>query len=1172
LLPHSKFCSQCGRSVAPQIFQAEQPETTVQPRVALAKAPSGGATSTNPDAQGERREVTVLFLDLMDYTRFSKQIDSEETYLIVDEAMRLLVQIIYRYEGTVDKFTGDGLMALFGTPVAHENDPERAVHAALEMQQILKPLQKRIFEKYGFDFQARIGINTGLVIAGNLGNDLHKEYTVIGDTVNLASRLEGAAKAGTVLVSASTYQQTHPIFSYQTLPPQQLKGIAEPVVAYRPLAMRRHPDSVRGLPGMETPMIGRIDELATLHKTWASVQKERRNQLVLVTGEAGLGKSRLVAEFRRELEQRTSNIYQGNCLAFARSKPFWVFASLLRDILLISELDSVEHQSETLRLFIDGLDLPAQQVLPYLNSILGLDQAESGIGHSLQQLDPSMVQRQTYVVMRQVLLAMAQSAPLILILEDLHWLDPASKELLIYLMGAISEAPILLVLISREFERKTTIRPLLDILEKSPQRFVDVRLKRLSEAEALQLLTQLLKGTDEEGPLYQLQQRIVKRAEGNPFYIEEIVRMLIDQQVLIQYNNHFALTTRPEESLDQLPGTLKSLILTRFDGLDEELRQILQKAAVLGRSFPLSLLQALSPANPEATVTYLYELKNRLFLAEDPFNREPGFTFYHALIQEAIYDMILKRDRRTLHGQVGQVIEWGQFYNEDERVEALGYHYAHSSEPFKAIPYLIAAADNAGRRSAHETAIEHYRRALMLMAEQSEPDGDDYSRVRMGLGYTLKLKGEFTEAGQRLTEAIEWLSRPAHESPTQQVKLVEALRELADVRQRAGALDEAVEHLETALSLIDKLGPQRDSLLWFAIIDRMAWVRFRLGQLDEAAHFATGAVHSLEEQQPNAFALLASLYNTLGGTYYQQGNPSEAIPFVQNSLRLHDMVGYTWGRAVAHINLGVLYYVQGIWSTAVEHYRQADVIERENGFVAERAVNLRNLGLLHIGMGNHKQAHQDYETSLAISKHIGDSTGIGCCQIGLAHLAFIQSRLEDAKRHIHEAQEQAESLGEDHFLHLLLIQARIHAETGEFQPGFELASQVLQMAQASGLSEEEVDAYRILGILHTRSADYDRSERLLRQSLELAQQRRNPYQQGVALFELGRLYELQSREHSLHRDKFLQKAEEVLIGAIDAFEQLGAAYDLQMAQLLLQQIRDLSLFAMPPATSSCIRV
>ncbi len=1191
LLPNSKFCNQCGHPIeptdteddaatgdlTPQNSPFQKPSTadwavsaaTEEPLSAAVRNGNAGRDSLIlSELQGERREVSVLFLDLLDFTRMSSQIDSEEIYLIVDEAMRLLVQIIYRYEGTVDKFTGDGLMALFGTPTAHENDPERAVRAGLEMQHVLKPLQQRIQDLYGFNFQARIGINTGIVIAGNLGNDLHMEYTVIGDTVNLAARLETAAEPGTILVSYDTYQRTRPIFRFQPMPPVELKGYSEPVPAYRPLAVRKYPGSVRGLPGVQSPMIGRTDELTSLHKAWEHVQHQKCNQIVLVTGEAGLGKSRLVSEFRRDIDSTTNNIYEGNCLAFARSKPFWVFASLLRDILQISELDTPDHQRDSLKLFIDHLNLPQHQMLPYLISVLGLELSDEQINERLQQLDPGMLQRQTYVAVRQLLLAMSQLAPLSIIFDDLHWVDPASKELLIYLIQSISDAPILLILVSRNFERKTTIRPLLDTLERSALRFTDVELGRLGDNEAIELLAQLLKHNGDDGSMRQLQQRIVQRAEGNPFYIEEIVRMLIDQHILVKQNNRFEIAANTDETLAQFPATLKSLILTRFDGLSEELRQILQKAAVLGRSFPLSLLQSLHHTEPEQIVAHLYDLKNRLFLTEDPFNHEPGFTFYHALIQEAIYSTMLNRDRKTVHGQVAHAIERGYFYNDDERAEALGYHYSHSNEMARAIPYLITAAENASRRSAHETGVEHYRHALKLMADQPNPDGEEFIRLRIGLGHTLKLKGEFNEASQRLTEAIEWLSNLGTEQAEQSVNLIEGLRELADVRQREGALDEAFDHLETALSLCDRIEGEQHPYLWYALIDRMAWVRFRLGQLDEAEQLATQAVRNLEKQEAAAPALLASLYNTLGGTHYQQGSPSEAIPFVEKSLQLHDVLGYTWGKAVAHINLGVLYYVQGLWSSAIENYSQADRIEQENGFVAERAVNLRNLGLLHIGRGDHEQARQDYETSLAISRHIGDSTGIGCCHIGLAHLNFILSDLEQAAAHIQAAQEEADALGEDHFMQLLLIQARIHAQTGAIHAGFELASQVLQMAQASGLSEEEVEAYRVLGRLHTRSNEYMKAESQLRQSLEAARQRRNPYQEGQALLEMGLLYQAQLKSRQWHRAELVNKAEQVLGDAIEAFERLGAKHDLQIAQRLRQDLREASLPATVPTITA----
>ncbi len=282
------------------------------------------------EVQGERREVTVIFLDIINFTSISHHLDSEEIYLIIDEAMRLLVQMIYQYEGTVDKFTGDGLMALFGTPIAHENDPERAIRAALDMQAALQPLQDRVQKEHAFRLQTRIGINTGLVVAGKLGNDLHMEYTVIGDTVNLASRLESAAEPDTILVSFDTYQRTHPLFKYEVLPPMNLKGMPNAVPVYRPVALRKIPGKVRGLPGMQVPMIGRSKELDQFYLAWQRLLETRNNQFVLITGEAGLGKSRLVAEFRQRLDHAAVNIYEGSCVAYARSTPFWVIASLIR--------------------------------------------------------------------------------------------------------------------------------------------------------------------------------------------------------------------------------------------------------------------------------------------------------------------------------------------------------------------------------------------------------------------------------------------------------------------------------------------------------------------------------------------------------------------------------------------------------------------------------------------------------------------------------------------------------------------------------------------------------------------------------------------------------------------------------------------------------------------------
>ncbi len=383
-------------------------------------------------ALSERREVTVLFLDVANFTAAAHRMDGEDTFVLIDKVMRLLVQVIYKYEGTIDKFTGDGLMALFGAPLAHENDPERAVRAALEMQTDLQPLRNRVKQEHGFDLRVRIGINTGLVVAGKVGSDLHMEYTVIGDTVNLAAHLETAAEPGTILVTQTTYERTRPLLRYEALPPLTVKGLAQPIVVYRPVALQEKPGQIRGLPGLEAPMVGRADALAQLAGALAEVRQRRHSRLVLVTGEAGLGKSRLIAEFRKSLAESQVSVCQGTGLAYARSTPLWLVANLLRDMLQLAETDPASVQQEKLQARLSQLGCANDQVLPYLTHLLRLEQADSEATARLRLLDASMLQQQTHAALRQVLLAPARLAPTILIFEDLHWVDSASSAFLEY--------------------------------------------------------------------------------------------------------------------------------------------------------------------------------------------------------------------------------------------------------------------------------------------------------------------------------------------------------------------------------------------------------------------------------------------------------------------------------------------------------------------------------------------------------------------------------------------------------------------------------------------------------------------------------------------------------------------------------------------------------------------
>lgn len=635
---------------------------------------------------GEQREVTVLFLDVTNFTAASHRLDSEDIYLIIDEAMRLLVDIVYKYEGTVDKFTGDGLIALFGAPIAHENDPERALRASLEMLQTLQPLRQRTLSQHNYDFQVRIGVNTGLAIAGRLGSDLHMEYTVIGDTVNMASRLESAAQPSSILVSFSTYQRTRPLFNFVAMPPLTMKGYSEPVRAYRPIQVREQPGSVRGLPGLRVQMVGRSRDLARLHQTIKSVQEQKTRKITLITGEAGLGKSRLVSEFCQELDAQHVAHYQGNCLAYARSRPMWVVAELIRNIVHITEIDPIEYQINQLRAFIAEHALDESSVLPVLSHILDLTPFEAEAVAHLHTADKDDFQSWVNDVLCQVL-SVFRGAPYALIFDDLHWVDPASRDFIIHLIETDDEIPLHLILVSRDFERLTVLRPIVDVCLQRSETFEDIRLHALSVDESRLLVNRLVEQASPD--IEELNEVIVTRAEGNPFYTEEIVRMLMDKGgIIAEQGDEWIATSRAKDLLRSVPGTLRGLILARFDQLPSDLRRTLQQAAVLGRSFPARLLAELYHGDVGVLLEHLRELTDRQFLLEDANSTELGFVFRHTLIQEAVYSTLLKRERRRLHGLAADVIKDINFWLPEEQADVLAYHYAESSEPDKAIPYL----------------------------------------------------------------------------------------------------------------------------------------------------------------------------------------------------------------------------------------------------------------------------------------------------------------------------------------------------------------------------------------------------------------------------------------------------------------------------------------------------
>lgn len=1110
------------------------------------------------DILGEHREVTVLFVNITNFSASPYPLDNEDSYLLMNKALQLLVEVIYKYEGTIDKFTGDGLVALFGAPVAHENDPERAIRAALEMQTVAQAWQREIKQVHGFDLQIRIGINTGPVIAGKVGNDLHMDYTVIGETVNLAYHLQLTAEFGAILISKETYQCTRSLFEFRTLPPLTITWLPQPILAFQPLGLRQQPGGMGDVFGLQVPMIGRAYDLARLQNALVAVRKDGHSQVALITGEAGIGKSRLIAEFCRSLGATETKVYRGHCLTYAHQKPLWVVAEMLRDMVRLSEAEAVEAQQETLYNYLSHLDLAHTEILPYLTHLLGLTQSEAQIEARLQLLEPTILQRQTHAAVRQLLVAKTRLEPIILIFEDLHWIDPASRDFLEYLIQTTSDIPLMLVLVSREAERETAIRPLLAVAEKEPERLVDIQLQALSATEGQLLVDQLVPQNTAEA--WALKQQIVARAGSNPFYIEEIVRMLIDQGGLVRTTTDHAwqVTPQADKLLRTVPGTIRGLILARFDRLPESLRWVLQKSAVLGASFPVNLLHHMVNASPEIITAQLNQLEIQQFLNATSFRSQPGYTFRHALLHETVYNTLLKRDRAKIHAQVAQAIEGSTLWLAEERAEILAHHYVKSTSPVKALPYLITAAENAARRCAYETAIAHYRQAMSLLPKPPDESSHEFFHVRLGLGEALKFVGEFAAASEVLSETLQHLwgwsmaTKPEFLKPI----LVESLRQCGDVRQREGNYDEAIKYLEAGLQMLGEDSNKEERDLRRSLLDRLAWIRFRQGQLAEAFALASQATANSDPAEPGDPLRLASLFNTLGGLAWQQGQLTEAISYVQRSLDLYESMGYLWGTATAYGNLGILHYVLDNWPKAADYYERAYNIQEIIGNPEGQAHALDNLGVLHTAIGEYETAQRELTTGLATRQRLGDNWGTAQSHVNLAYLALVQSNSVEAATHIQIALTLADAIGSTEIQVparwcLALVKAE---QEGQLETSLKLAEQALEMAKTMHFMEGEIDSLRVLGILLTQAGQYSQAETCFRDSIELSLKQNTRYRYSLALHELGRLYACLTQADQPNSDEWRAKALKLLNEAAGLFKTLGAVHNLHLVQLSLHDI------------------
>ncbi len=659
--------------------------------------------------EGERKQVTVMFADLSGFTALSETLDPEEVTNLTNEALKELAEAVYQHEGYIDKFVGDAVMAVFGAPVAHEDDPDRALRTALSMRERMEAFNRRWAERFGQTLSLHIGVNTGTVIAGNVGSDLRLSYTVMGDTVNTASRLEDAAQTGQIFVSAETQRLTAEAFAFAELPPLSVKGKREPLAAYELLRARLAPGKARGLKGMARVFVGREAEVTQLRGIAAGLAAGS-GHILLVTGEAGLGKSRLMAEWRDDLQRGGQIRYlEGRCFAHTASLAFGPFLDLFRRLAGISDEDDEAQARARLEAAVGSLfpdDLEARALSASLLALVPTPEERA----ILAAAQGEAFRRRLFHLLSETFERLARRQPTVLVLEDMHWADPSSSELVDALLPLAGQFPLVLVCVARPRPDEFLTRLLRTVGQLFPALFTHFDLSPLPDSATAQMVAQLL-AAPEVSPA--LREAILRKAEGNPFFVEEVIRTLIDRGALLHTEQGWR-TTPLIESVS-VPDTLQGLLMARLDRLPGDTRWVVQQAAVIGRIFLYRVLAEMADRSGGLD-SHLEQLRQSEMIRERARLPEVEYIFQHGLTQEVAYQSLLVARRKELHRRVGESMERVFAGRLGEFDSILAEHFLRGEDWERATAYLLRAADRAARLYALAEARLHYARALDALA------------------------------------------------------------------------------------------------------------------------------------------------------------------------------------------------------------------------------------------------------------------------------------------------------------------------------------------------------------------------------------------------------------------------------------------------------------------------
>jgi class 3 adenylate cyclase/tetratricopeptide (TPR) repeat protein len=704
-----------------------------------------------PPIESERRIATVMFADISGFTAMSEKMDPEQVTVVMNDCFRMMEHCIEAHGGMIDKFIGDCVMVLFGVPKALEDAPQKAVNTAIELRNRLTVFNRE--KGLAIPLNIHIGINTGPVISGMVGGDRKQDFTVMGDAVNLASRLEDASQTGQILVGPETYKATKPGFNFKVLTPITLKGKAEPVPVYELLSMRETLHRVQ--PGMDrmisSVLVGRDEEMRVL-ETHVKGAADGEGSIVNVIGEAGIGKSRIMAELKNGVTMKGVVLLEGRTVSMGGNLGYHLVIDLLRNWAGITKEDSERAAFAGLESSIRAISPDAvDEILPFVATLMGL-KLEGKHAERVRGIEGESLEKLILKNVRDLITAGARRSPLVIVLEDLHWADASSLDLMEALFRLVHKERIVFINVFRPGYEETGDRIARSVREDHPGRCFDVCLQPLDKQQTGDLITNLL---NISGFPHNLRAQIVERAGGNPYFVEEVVRSFIDEGAVVLKDKKFVLTDKLSSMT--VPHSINEVLMVRIDRLDEKTRDLVRTASVIGRSFFYRILAevARTVEDMDSRLDYLEEIQ---LIREQKRMEELEYLFKHALAQEVAYESILIQRRRELHKVVADSIEKVFSERLHEFYGMLAFHYSQAEDSDKAEEYLIRAGEESLKASASSEALGFFQKALELYLKKygKNADPEKVAMLEMNIALALFNRGRYPESFEYFDRVLEY--------------------------------------------------------------------------------------------------------------------------------------------------------------------------------------------------------------------------------------------------------------------------------------------------------------------------------------------------------------------------------------------------------------------------------